>query len=237
MAEIKKEVAHKLGFKSQNILEESKIYKNLTKKIVRYILIIGYVRVIFLILVFCLVVGLMLFNDLWLGFLAKTTWKIEKEVYVGVFVFLSLLSALLTFLRDVFFFNMIQGSTSYMHDQLVDTILKMKARWLTVFPVSRISYNASNDVSTLDYKLVVSIRMLFESIALTLAGLMVWNYIYYGVIMIVIALVGIYSVYILRKFLRTAPFFIRFIAEDRAKVREVYSETFKYAIYYRANKK
>ena len=124
-----------------------------------------------------------------------------------------------------------------MHNRLVETILKMKARWLTVFPVSRVYFNASNDVSTLDYRLVVSLRMLFESVALTLAGLAVWNYIYYGVIMIVIALVGVYSVFIIRKFLKTAPFFIRFIAEDRAKVREVFSDTLKYAIYYRVNNK
>ena len=105
LAEIKRQVAHKLGFKSKNILEESKIYKNLTKKIVRYILLIGYIHLLVLITIFSIVVGLMLFNDLWLGFLARTTWQIQNNVYVGVFVLLSLTTAALTFLRDILFFN------------------------------------------------------------------------------------------------------------------------------------
>ena len=49
-----------------------------------------------------------------------------------------------------------------------------------------------------------------------IVGLIIWNVMYVGLLLIVLIPALIYLVITLRQFLYSAPHFVRFIAEDRA---------------------
>ena len=70
-----------------------------------------------------------------------------------------------------------------------------------------------------------------------IVGLIIWNVMYVGLLLIVLIPAFIYLVITIRQFLYSAPHFVRFIAEDRAALHEAYSETLKLSLYYRINKK
>ena len=108
---------------------------------------------------------------------------------------------------------------------------------MDLFPNSRINTKASYDMHILDTYLIIQLRILFESSVVIFCGLIIWNYVYIGIILVVIVCICVYTSYILRVFLRSTPSLLRFLANDKALVREIYSETLKNAPYFRTNKK
>ena len=145
--------------------------------------------------------------DFWLGAMSAELFGISENTYFFAYLGFSIFLTIYNYFRDVWFFKKMQLNAQAVHDKLVHKILNMKTHWVDLYPNSSISFKAFSDIKTLDSGIINSLRNFLDSLMVIVVGLIIWNVMYVGLLLILFIPMVIYYNYVVKSFLHLQPYF------------------------------
>lgn len=200
--------------------DEDSIYQNLTSLIFDYLFSLGITRVVVLAFLYFMSAILYLLIDFWTGYFStsRKDGELDIALYASVYIALTFFASLFGLVRDNLFIRMILGNSRAIHDEVLEVFLRMSIPWFQRHPTCEIDYKLSYDLRLLDNDLNDRLRKVFEATSFLVGGLLLLNYIYFGLMVIFNIIFLLIICYIGSTFLRTIKYFIRFIADTSTKV-------------------
>jgi len=218
-----------------NDYNNDKIYAQLSKSIFKYMYGLGKCRIYVQFFFFAITTASFLCIDVYTGMWSSkklNTWSATRLLltYLGLSIFVSLLA----FLSDISFTNVIKKNAHKLHKLMVLSLMNIYLQWFTTNYEAEIDYLLSADMRKVDTKINFQLENMIESLTFVIAGLLVLNYIYWGLFSIVTILVFLYLHYILKNLFKTIENLVKFIAENEASFQDVMNltieEIFKYRV-------
>lgn len=217
--------------------DEEGVYKNIYKLMKQYVLYGGKCRIISLFIFYTISICLFVSVDVWAGAWSFSLFDFSARFYMLMYIILTLAAGLFVILRDNFFYNIIMRNTNKVHDLLMKKLLKLKIRWFNTTKKTRISYKLSYDINLLDTKISYKLQDMLESFMFCLAGMIILNYVYLGVMAIITIILFFYVLSKISAFLKTIQSLSKFKSEYSAEIRVVYNYINNEILNFRLSKK
>lgn len=94
----------------------------------------------------------------------------------------------------------------------------MSISWFQEYPTCEIDYKLSYDLRVIDNKINDGIRLVLDDLFFVIGGLIILNYIYFGMMIFATIFFLLITLMIARKFLKTIKNFVSFIADTSSIV-------------------
>jgi ABC-type multidrug transport system fused ATPase/permease subunit len=127
--------------------------------------------------------GANLLTSLWLSYWTDDRFKLTKGQYIGIYVGLGILQALLMFAFSVSVSMLATTASRTMTSRALDRVLKAPMSFFDTTPLGRITNRFSKDVDTMDNTLSDAIRMFLYTVVMVLSVfiLVIFYFHYFGI--------------------------------------------------------
>jgi ABC-type multidrug transport system fused ATPase/permease subunit len=139
-----------------------------------------------------------------------------------VYTLLSIITSLAIIVRNLVVRFGLMENGDKVHFSMVNNILRSKLSWFEGNPASRIVYRLTTDQNTVDEGLSGSVINSLELFICLMAGVFIFNFFYYGILMLITVLILGYMYHLLKLFLSVTSSFYQISAINRARLGGVY---------------
>jgi len=200
----------------------------------KYIFIVGKCRVINMSMLFLISVSFLMFADIWLG-----VWSLEMIPtfdfweYLGFYAGISVSTGIFFVLRDVLFNKLLGKNSDYLHYKMIDKFLNTEMNWFNKNPSSRITYRLTRDQLVTDDYIIQGLQATADSLIILFGGLLILNYIYFGIFFCITIIIFVYVFFVLRKFFIVTHGIVQLESEKKASLQAMYLRSMNDSIHYR----
>lgn len=220
-----------------NVLDESKVYQNLRRLLFRYIFYRGKSPVIFTIFLYIFSIGLFVFVDVWAGAWSSDYFKMETINYTYIWIISIFFAGGFLIFRDYFYYKVLIGHSNKAHSKLLQKLLRVDLMWFNTTDNKRLGYKFSYDMKILDSILSSKLQNLLESLMFFTAGMVILNYIYFGLMAIVTIIMLIYVNWLTKKFLKSMKFLVKLRTRKAADLKSTFGFVNQQMLNFRLAKK
>lgn len=234
---IQQAIKKKADGKLVKIWDEQAAFKNLKTHIYRYCTNRGTFLMILQALLCLVSVMLYIMSDIWVGVWSTNYLSYDTIVYVEIFLGIAVVSSIASAARMYLFNSYLLQNAEKIHKHLIDTFFKLHIGWLIEHPTVQIGYKLSYDMNVLDRGVNEEIQGLLESLFFCLGGLLILNYVYLGLMLLVMLFLGVLFERYLRAFSRASLPLITFITDNTSRLQETYNIAINEMLSYRLLRK
>jgi ABC-type multidrug transport system fused ATPase/permease subunit len=167
-------------------------------------------------------VAFALISDIWLGLWSSNALGYTLATYLVVYTLLSIITSIAIIVRNLVVRFGLMENGDKVHFSMVNNILRSKISWFEGNPASRIVYRLTTDQNTVDEGLSGSVINSLELFICLMAGVFIFNFFYYGILMLMTVLILGYMYHLLKLFLSVTSSFYQISAINRARLGGVY---------------
>lgn len=226
----------KLEGRTDSEYDDRKIYKMLKKSVFNYLFISGKSRFIFQFILFTITTTLFITITVYTGAWSNNLFGWSSTKYMLIYLGLSIFTSILGFIRDITFTNMLMKNAKEVHQRLIRKITSMYLPWYSKNYEVNIPFLLSYDIRRIDEIINIQVERGLEALVFVIGGLLVINWIYLGITLIITIACGIYLTRAMNKFFKTTISLVRFIAENTGSFQDVLALTMEEIFEYRVMK-
>lgn len=205
-----------------NILDESKIFNNMSTLLKNYLLYRGIGPFVLILILYGISISVFVGIDFWAGVWSRDLLSWTTDKYIWVWIALIFTGGFLVMLRDYIYYKIMTGHSNLAHDKLKEKLLRVDLKWFNTTERKRIIFKFTYDVKVLDTVLSTKVQGLLESFTFLVAGFLILNGVYLGVMVIVSFIIILYANSISSRFLRTIKGLVKIRSEKAARLNQVF---------------
>ena len=213
------------------------IYTMTTKLTNIYLYLLGRCRIyrelLFFVITVAIFIGIDVYTGLWSTKQLESNYGIENSTAMILYLIISIIAAFAVFLRDISFTSTMMSNANLVHTQMMEKFSKVSLNWMETNYEAEVDFMLSYDMRRIDSRLNLQIENFIEALTLVLGGLLLLNYLYVGIVLVIHIVLMVYLYFTLKLFLKTTRNIVKFIAENTALLQDVLNQTMDQVFMYR----
>ena len=214
-----------------------KIYRITIKLTQIYLFILGKCRIyrelIFFVLTVVIFISIDIFMGLWSNRVLESQFGVENNLSMIIYLVITVLASFAVFFRDVTFTTTLMHNAKQVHNQMMNKFSQVSLNWMEANYDAEVGFMLSYDMRRIDSRLNLQLENFFEATAFVVGGLLLLNYQYMGLVLLIHIFLIVYLFFTLRLFLKTTKNIVKFIAENTALLQDVLNQTMDQIFMYR----